>query len=78
MAFQAATRFTQAVAQELGTHGDANLVIVAHGTVLTLFICRHNPELAPMQFWQSLTLPCAFVLTLPEMKLVKSFMIDDT
>ncbi len=76
-AVQATTRFAQAVDRERAAHAEANLAIVAHGTVLTLFICQHNPDLSPIQFWQSLTLPCAFVLSLPEMKLAQSFFIKD-
>ena len=76
-AVQATTRFTQAVNRELEANPDATFAIVSHGTVLTLFICQHNPELSPMQFWQALTLPCAFILTLPELKLAKSVLMND-
>ena len=69
-AVQARMRFEAAVQQELSSHPQETLAIVSHGTVMTLFICHHNPHLNPMQFWQSLTLPCAFVLRLPEMQLV--------
>ena len=75
-AVQATARFTQAVNRELAAHADANLAIVAHGTVLTLFICQHNPDLSPIQFWQTLTLPCAFVLTLPAWQLAHSLFIN--
>ncbi len=68
-AVAATTRFTQAVNRELQANPETNLAIVAHGTVLTLFICQNNPELSPWEFWQSLTMPCAFILSLPEMKL---------
>ena len=68
-AVQARDRFGTAVAQQLANHPHKNLAIVTHGTVLTLFICQHNPELDPMPFWQSLTLPCAFVLSLPDYQL---------
>lgn len=76
-AVQATARFTQAVNREIEANRDATLAIVAHGTVLTLFICQHNPELSPWQFWQSLTMPCAFILTLPEMKLMHSILIRE-
>jgi broad specificity phosphatase PhoE len=75
-AVQAATRFTQAVNREIAAHPQTNIAIVAHGTVLTLFICQYNLKLNPIQFWQSLTLPCAFVLTLSAGKLVQSLFID--
>lgn len=73
-AVQATTRITQAINHQLEANPNNTLAIVSHGTVLTLFICQHNPELSPMQFWQSLTLPCAFVVTLPEMKLSQNFL----
>jgi broad specificity phosphatase PhoE len=76
-AVQATTRITQAINHQLEANPDTTLAIVSHGTVLTLFICQHNPELSPMQFWQSLTLPCAFILTLPELKLAKSVLMND-
>lgn len=76
-AVQATGRITQAINRLLQANQDATLALVSHGTVLTLFICQHNPELSPRQFWQALTLPCAFILTLPEMKLVKSVLMND-
>jgi broad specificity phosphatase PhoE len=76
-AVQATTRITQAINHQLEVNESANLAIVSHGTVLTLFICQHNPTLSPMQFWQLLTLPCAFILTLPEMQLAKSVLMND-
>jgi len=76
-AVEANTRFTKAVNRELVANQDTNIAIVTHGTVLTLFICQYNPELSPIQFWQSLTLPCAFVLNFPGMKLNQTFLNND-
>ncbi|MCC6602918.1 MAG: histidine phosphatase family protein [Anaerolineae bacterium] len=73
-AVQARERFGTAVTQQLATHPPKNLAIVTHGTVLTLFICQHNPQLDPMPFWRALTLPCAFVLSLPGYQLQQAFM----
>jgi len=59
-AIDALTRFKGAIAalpQDGETTG-----IVAHGTVITLFICHHNPTLNAMDFWRKLTMPCAFYL----------------
>jgi broad specificity phosphatase PhoE len=75
-AVEATTRFTNAVNQQIEENLQANLTIVAHGAVLTLFICQYNPDLDPWQFWQSLTMPCAFALTLPSCQLVQSLLID--
>ncbi len=71
-AVQALTRFTQAVNDQLAAQPQGNLAIVSHGTILTLYICQHNPQLTPFAFWQALTLPCAFILTLPGKQLVQS------
>ncbi|MBK8899947.1 MAG: histidine phosphatase family protein [Anaerolineaceae bacterium] len=71
-AVQARERFATAVQQQLANHPQENLSIVAHGTVMTLFICQHNPQLDPMEFWQALTLPCAFILSLPDYQLQQS------
>ncbi|MCA9898172.1 MAG: histidine phosphatase family protein [Anaerolineales bacterium] len=68
-AVQARTRFETAVTKLQASYPRQTLGIVSHGTVITLFICAHNPELDPLAFWQSLTLPAAFVLTLPALKL---------
>ena len=75
-AVQARERFGTAVQQQLAAHPQENLAVVAHGTVMTLFICQHNPKLDPMQFWQALTLPCAFVLSLPDYQLKQSIYLD--
>lgn len=75
-AVQARDRFGTAVAQQLANLAHNHLAIVAHGTVLTLFICQHNPQLDPLPFWQALTLPCAFVLSLPDYQLQQSIYFD--
>ncbi|RMG99687.1 MAG: histidine phosphatase family protein [Chloroflexi bacterium] len=61
-AVQAQTRFTHAVHSVLASYPNDSLAIVTHGTVLTLFIGQFNPEISLFDFWQMLTLPCAFVL----------------
>lgn len=75
-AVQAMARLTQAINRELAAQPEVNLAIVSHGTVLTLFICQHNAALDPLQFWQALTLPCAFVLSLPDYQLRQSIYLD--
>lgn len=66
---QARERFETAVSQTLSYYPDDIVAIVAHGTVLTLLIAHHNPVLSPFPFWQTLTLPCAFVLSRPDLAL---------
>jgi broad specificity phosphatase PhoE len=68
----AAARFTRAVEQQLEVYPNHNLIIVTHGTVLTLFLCQHNPDMSPWQLWQSLTMPCAFIVSLPNMRICQS------
>ncbi len=77
---QTQRRMIQAVATILATPPATPLAIVTHGTALTLFLCHYNPEIRPFPFWQSLTLPCAFVLSLPDLKLqhVIKWNADDT
>lgn len=64
-AVQARMRLETAVQQQLKTYPQDTLVLITHGTVLTLFLCHHNPHLEPLPFWQSLALPSAFVVGLP-------------
>lgn len=62
----ALARFDAAVKQALATHPEGDLIIVAHGTVITLFVCRYNPKVDPILFWRSLEMPDRFTLSLPE------------
>ena len=75
-AVAATARFTQAVEQQLEAYPQTNLAIVTHGTVLTLFLCHYNRDLSPWQLWQSLTMPCAFIVSLPNMQISQSFFIE--
>ena len=67
---QAHARFAQAVARILKLHPDGNLLIVSHGTVISLLVARAN-DLDPIPFWQSLGLPALAILSLPDLKLVE-------
>jgi len=64
-AAQARDRFVTAVNRLLAAHPQENLAVVAHGTVITLYICHANPSIDPVAFWQKLTAPAAFILSLP-------------
>jgi broad specificity phosphatase PhoE len=57
-ATEALTRFRNGVAALPDIEGQTG--VVTHGTVITLFICHHNPSLNAMDFWRRLTMPCAF------------------
>jgi broad specificity phosphatase PhoE len=67
---QAHARFATAVAAVIERHPHRNLAIVAHGTVITLFIAR-AAGLDPVPFWQSLGLPAFAVLSLPDLHLLE-------
>jgi broad specificity phosphatase PhoE len=68
-AAQAEQGFTQAVEAVTQTHPTGDVAIVAHGTVITLFVTRHNPMPA-FDLWQRMSLPSYIVLTLPAYEMV--------
>ena len=53
------TRFSRDV---IALHQEEVTAVVTHGTVITLFVCHHNPTLNPIDFWHRLIKPCAFYL----------------
>ncbi len=55
--FATVEEFESAVAAQRAAYPADTLILVTHGTVLTLLLCRHNPQLDPFTFWRSLTLP---------------------
>ncbi|MFL5805933.1 MAG: histidine phosphatase family protein [Roseiflexaceae bacterium] len=66
----AGERFALAVDQALAAQPSGSLVIVAHGTVITLLVAAHN-DIEPFLFWKRLGLPSFVVLSLPGMALVE-------
>ncbi|MCA9935886.1 MAG: histidine phosphatase family protein [Ardenticatenaceae bacterium] len=56
-AAQALGRMEMAVAAQRAAYPHDTLILVTHGTVLTLYCCHRNPQLDPLTFWRSLTLP---------------------
>ncbi|MHB8647508.1 MAG: histidine phosphatase family protein [Thermomicrobiales bacterium] len=62
---EAHARFAAAVEDVCARHPDGNIVIVAHGTVITLFVARHA-GLEPFPLWKRLGLPSFVVLSLPD------------
>ena len=67
---EAGERFARAVANVLQQHQTGNLAIVAHGTVISLFVARHNP-IAPFALWERLGLPSFVVVSEPTFHLVE-------
>ena len=62
-------RFQAAVADVLAQTPQGTVVIVAHGTVITLFTAAHT-GLPPLPLWHRLGLPSFVVLTVPDLRLV--------
>jgi broad specificity phosphatase PhoE len=62
---QASARFTSGVRAVLEEHPEGNLALVAHGTVITLFLTHHE-DFDPHGFWCSLGLPSFCALSLPD------------
>jgi broad specificity phosphatase PhoE len=74
-AAQAEERFSSAVEGVLRAHPQGNIVLVAHGTVITLYIARYatrhaQARIDPFTFWQRLGLPSYIVLSLPGYELL--------
>lgn len=69
-AIQSLTRFSKALSSIESEHPDKNIVVVAHGTVITLFVSKFNTVEA-FSFWKKLDLPSFVVLSLPSHKIVR-------
>jgi len=63
----AEARFTTAIRRRLDDGTTGNLIVVAHGTVISLFAAAHA-GLEPFALWQSLQLPSYVVLALPDLR----------
>jgi broad specificity phosphatase PhoE len=68
-AYQAQESFSKALTSVEAEYPDKNLVVVSHGTVITLFVER-IAGLEPFSFWKRLELPSFVVLSKPGYKLV--------
>jgi broad specificity phosphatase PhoE len=67
---QARERFARAVDVVIAAHPSGNLVVVAHGTVIALFVAARI-GIEPFLLWRRLGLPSFVVLSLPNMALVE-------
>ncbi|MFQ5398626.1 MAG: histidine phosphatase family protein [Anaerolineae bacterium] len=72
-AVQAGARFVNAVTRLTAQYPEKKVAVVAHGTVITLFLASFNAFIDPFELWCSLTLPCFFVVSPPQMKLKQSW-----
>jgi broad specificity phosphatase PhoE len=68
-AAQAYERFARAVTFVIDTHPNRTIAIVAHGTVITLWVA-HAMGVEPFGFWKRWGLPSFVVLSLPKMEWV--------
>jgi broad specificity phosphatase PhoE len=68
---QARARFTAAVGRLLADTPAGDLLVVAHGTVLTLFAAPYTGS-APFLFWRQLGLPAFIALALPDLRLAET------
>jgi broad specificity phosphatase PhoE len=66
---QAHKRFLTAVTSVLETYHKSRVIIMAHGTVISLLLARAN-QFEPFPFWKSLGLP-SFVVTTTTFRLLK-------
>ena len=65
---EADDRFAAAVDDVLAEHPQGNVAIVAHGTVIALFLCRHGGK-KPFELWREMGLPSFAVLSLPDFQI---------
>lgn len=68
-AHEAQARFSMAIQRLLEAYPEQTQAVVAHGTVITLFVAQTNP-VEPFAFWKALTLPSFVVLSLPDRSLL--------
>lgn len=67
---EARERFAGTLGQLLARHAERNLCVVAHGTVLSLYVAEREGS-EPYVLWRRLGLPCYFVLSRPNLRLAK-------
>ena len=66
---QASERFAKTVAEVTGRYTEQNVVLLPHGTVLSLFVSRAT-GMEPFVLWKRLGFPSFVVLRLPQLELV--------
>jgi broad specificity phosphatase PhoE len=64
---EARRRFTIALMRLL-TRAPGDIVVVSHGTVITLFVAE-AAGVEPFAFWKRLEMPCAVTLSVPDLAL---------
>lgn len=74
-ASQAYSRFNEAMVELVLEYPDESLIVVSHGTVITLFVSSQN-DVESYRFWRSLDMPGLIVLSRPDFKLVEVLASD--
>jgi broad specificity phosphatase PhoE len=67
---QAYSRFASAVEKVVESHPKKTIALITHGTVMTLFIARRNPQIDAFDFWKRLDMPAYAVLSLPHFEIL--------
>ncbi len=62
-------RFAAAVEHVIDAYAEGNVAIVAHGTLIALFVAAHN-QMNSFELWQRLAMPSFVVLALPQFAVV--------
>jgi broad specificity phosphatase PhoE len=75
-AAQARQRFTRAVSEVIALRGAEDILIVTHGTVMTLFIAAAT-GIDPFPFWRELGMPCFVALSLPDFRILGRGEVSD-
>ncbi len=69
-AAQARERFSRAIEGVLEKYPDSNVAIVAHGTVMTLFVAAHA-QIESFAFWKGLGMPSFVVMERPGLEVLE-------
>ncbi len=72
---EALARFECGLRRALASAAQDRPAVVTHGTVLSLFVARHN-DLDPYGLWRGLQMPEALVLGWPEARLEERIALD--
>ncbi len=67
---EAHDRFARAIRAALAKHGERTMIVVTHGTVISLFVSR-LAKIDPFPLWKGLELPSYIVLAFPNLSLLK-------
>ena len=67
---EARERFTGTLGHLLARYPGRNLCVVAHGTVLSLYVAEREGS-DPYALWQRLGLPCTLVLSRPDLHVIE-------